>query len=60
MCAVCVCGVDLAIDLEQKDLSTLDTLDFNLLLLTVLQVNAGQVLELEFLSHVSDTCGESS
>ena len=60
MRAVCVCGMDLAVNLKKKDLSTFDSLYFHLLLLAVLQVNALQVLELEFLSHVSDACGESS
>jgi hypothetical protein len=44
-------GVNLAIDLGQKDLSTLDAINLNLLLLTVFEVNARKALELVFGSH---------
>jgi hypothetical protein len=44
-------GVDLVLDLGQQDLSTLDAIDLDLLLLTILQVNAGKPLELVFGSH---------
>ena len=48
----------LAIDFDQENLAVLDTLDLGLLLLTVLEVDAGQALELEFGRHVADSGGE--
>lgn len=44
-------GVDLVLDLGQQDLSALNAIDLDFLLLTVLQVNAGKPLELVFGSH---------
>lgn len=44
-------GVDLVLDLGQQDLSTLNAIDLNLLLLTILEVNARKALELVFGSH---------
>lgn len=38
-------------DLGQQNLSSLDAINLNLLLLTILQVDAGQALELVFGSH---------
>jgi hypothetical protein len=51
MSAVGTHCVNLAIDLGQQDLSALDAINLNLLLLTVLQVDARKALELVFGSH---------
>lgn len=51
MSAVGTHGVDLVLDLGQQDLSALDAVNFDLLLLTILQVDAGKPLELVFGSH---------
>jgi hypothetical protein len=44
-------GVNLILDLGQQNLAALNAVDFNLLLLTVLQVNARKPFELVFGSH---------
>lgn len=44
-------GVNLVLDLGQQDLSALNAVDLDLLLLAILQVDAGQALELVFGSH---------
>lgn len=44
-------GVNLILDLGQQNLAALNAVDFNLLFLTVLQVNARKPLELVFGSH---------
>ena len=51
MSAVGAHGVDLVLDLGQQDLSALNAVDLDLLLLTILQVDAGKPLELVFGSH---------
>lgn len=58
MCAIGVHGVQLVLDLDKQHLATFDALDFCFLLLPILQINAGQVLELEFGRHVADASGE--
>lgn len=59
MSAVGTHGMNLIPDLGKEDLASLDSLHLNLLLLTILQVDAGQALELVFGSHGSDACRES-
>jgi len=54
MRAVCVHGVNLSIDLDEKDLASLEAFYFGFLLLTILQVDLGKILELELGSHCSD------
>ena len=49
-------GVNLIPDLGQQDLATLNAVDLDLLLLTILQVDAGKALELVFGSHGAQ-CG---
>jgi len=44
-------GVNLVFDLGKQDLSALNAVDLDLLLLTILQVDAGKPLELVFGSH---------
>lgn len=44
-------GVNLVLDLGQQDLSTLNAVDLDFLLLTILQVDARKALELVFGSH---------
>lgn len=44
----------LILHLQQQHLASLDALDLNLLLLSILQIQRRHVLELEFLRH--DTC----
>lgn len=51
-------GVNLPLVLYQKNLGTIDALDLKLLLLLALQVQRGQALELEFLSHSEQACCE--
>ena len=58
MCAIGVESMRLAIDFDQENFAVLDTLDLSLLLLTVLQVDAGQALELEFGRHDAESGGE--
>ena len=51
MGAVGAHGVDLILHLCKEHLAAFDTFDFSFLLLTVLQVDASQALELVFGSH---------
>ena len=44
-------GVNLVFDLGQQDLSALNAVNLDLLLLAILQVDAGKPLELVFGSH---------
>lgn len=58
MSAVGVESVDLVVKLDKEDLSTLNAFNLYFLLLTILQVDTGQVLDLEFSSHSSESCAE--
>jgi hypothetical protein len=44
--------MDLVLDLQQKHLSPLDAFNFDFLLVSVLEVQGRDILELEFLCHV--------
>jgi hypothetical protein len=44
----------LILHLQQQHLSSLNTLDFNLPLLSILHLQGRDILELEFLSHGCD------
>ena len=58
MCAIRVHGMDLILNLRKEHLSPFNALDFDFLLLSILQVDLGKILELEFGSHGSKGGGE--
>jgi hypothetical protein len=60
MCAVGRHGVEAILSLDKQDLAALDAFDFILSLLTVLEVDAGQALELVFGGHAAYGMGEVS
>lgn len=60
MGAVGAHGVHFIPDLGQEHLAAFNTLNLAFLLLAILQVDAGQALELEFSSHIAKTGGEES
>ena len=51
--------MNLILDLGKKDLAPLDAIDLILLLLTVLEVDAGQALELVLGRHAACGAGEA-
>jgi hypothetical protein len=53
MCAVGRHGVKTILSLDKQDLAALNAFDFILSLLTVLEVDAGQALELVFGGHAA-------
>jgi hypothetical protein len=58
MCAVRRHGVEAILRLDKQDLAALNAFDLILSLLTVLEVDAGQALELVFGGHVAEGAGE--
>lgn len=59
MCAVGRHCVKAILGLDEQDLAALDAFDLILSLLAVLEVDAGQALELVFGSHVAEGAGEA-
>lgn len=60
MGAIGVQSMDLISDFAHDDFSVLDALDFGFLLLSVLETEARQALELEFLGHGAGRSGKLS
>ena len=60
MCAVGRHCVKAILGLDEQDLAALDAFDLILSLLAVLEVDAGQALELVFGGHVAESAGEVS
>lgn len=50
----------LVLGFQQQDFAALNTLNLDFLLLTILQLQGRDVLELELLRHSSDRCTECS